>query len=105
MNTEDFKIMQHGGARLNAGRKPKAPVLVRQILAAEILGSVDEVLLWQGLLGSENEKIKLEALKYLTDRRDGKAPQSMVVGPEDTRPVEMTFSFHRPHETNEDRLI
>lgn len=97
--------MLHGGARLNAGRPPKSLVVVRKVLAEQILGSVDELLLWKELLSSENEKIKLEAPKYLTDRRDGKAPQSVVADQEDTRPVVMTFSFHRPHETNEDRLI
>ena len=72
----------------------------------QILGSVDEVSLWQELLCSQNEKIKLEALKYLTDRRDGKAPQSFVIGQEeDTMPVEMTFHFQRPHESNDDRII
>lgn len=89
--------MPSGGARLGAGRPPKPQVLVRKALATDILAAVDEVALWQGLLWSENEKIRLEALKYLTDRRDGKAPQSVTLnaGPRPQEPVVMTFDFTR----------
>ena len=75
----------------------KAQVLVRKVLATDILSAVDEVALWQGLLWSENQKIRLEALKYLTDRRDGKAPQSVTLnsGPAPQEPVIMTFDFTR----------
>lgn len=48
-------------------------------MAEEILGSVDEMALWGALLSSRDERIRLDSLKFLTDRRDGKAPQSVAV--------------------------
>jgi hypothetical protein len=64
------------------------------------------VLLWKELLYSQNEKIRLETLKYLTDRRDGKAPQSVFGVPERaTGPVEITFDFHRPLNSIDERFI
>ncbi len=69
--------MPSGGARQGAGRPLKPTIFVRKAQAEEILGSVDEIDLWKGLLRSENLRIRLESLKYLTDRRDGKAPQAV----------------------------
>jgi hypothetical protein len=92
-----IKLMAHGGKRPNtggkrpgAGRKPgaidKATALARAepeirivrasaagraVTAAIILASVDEGGLWRKHLMDENKG--LDALKYLTDRRDGKA--------------------------------
>ena len=87
--------MPSGGARLNAGRRPKSLVVVRKVLAEQILGNVDELSLWRGLLSSEDEKIKLEALKYLTDRRDGKAPRKHGYGAGSGHcPREKDFHFH-----------
>jgi|SRR5882724_2238162 len=65
-----------GGKRVGAGRKPgTTKKAVRRYSAEDILGAVDEIKEWTPLLQSENEKIKLTALIYLTDRRDGKARQ------------------------------
>ncbi len=47
----------------------------------DILGAINEIEEWKPLLQSENEKIKLTALIYLTDRRDGKARQP-TTGPD-----------------------
>jgi len=44
-----------------------------------ILASVDKGRLWAKHLSSEDSRIALDALKYLTDRRDGKAPQAIEV--------------------------
>ncbi|MHB2006840.1 MAG: hypothetical protein ACYCOX_02200 [Acidobacteriaceae bacterium] len=68
---------KQGGARANAGRKPKPRVLIRKASAEAILSGVNETELWHGLLSSEDEKITLEALKYLTNRRDGLPAQSI----------------------------
>lgn len=44
---------------------------LKRATAAEILGLQDECELWNRLLHSENDRVVLTALKYLTDRRDG----------------------------------
>ena len=62
--------MGRGGSRLGAGRKPKPLVLLRKAMAEEILSSVDEVGLWAELLSCDDPRIRLDCLKYLTDRRD-----------------------------------
>lgn len=68
-----------GGKRVGAGRKPGSPKKqVRGYTAADILAAIDEINEWKPLLQSENEKIKLTALIYLTDRRDGKARQPAI---------------------------
>jgi hypothetical protein len=71
--------MTHGGRRPGAGRKPGARALVTRTKAEGVLATVDEATLWQRLLHSRNERILFEALKYLTDRRDGKPIQSTQV--------------------------
>jgi hypothetical protein len=68
-----------GGKRAGAGRKPAQPKEPRRRYTAEdILGAINEINEWKPLLQSENEKIKLTALIYLTDRRDGKARQPIT---------------------------
>ena len=68
-----------GGKRPGAGRKPNylKRLGIKAVTAAEILAHVDEVELWLGLLADKN--YKLQALQYLTDRRDGKAKQAVQV--------------------------
>jgi len=68
-----------GGKRPGAGRKPNylKRLGIKAVTAAEILAHVDEVELWLGLLQDKN--YKLQALQYLTDRRDGKAKQAVQV--------------------------
>jgi hypothetical protein len=68
-----------GGARPGAGRPPKPKVTVKKASAETILAAVDEKELWTELLNSDNEKIRLEALRYLTDRRDGKPCESVMM--------------------------
>lgn len=71
-------------------------VLIRKVVAEQILDSVDELGLWQDLLMSEDERIRLEALKYLTNRRDGQPPQSIRMGPEpEPGPTLVTCTFDR----------
>lgn len=52
--------------------------ILRRTTAAEILAQFDEVQLWSDLLTDGDSRIKLDALKYLTDRRDGKALQAVA---------------------------
>ena len=86
--------MSSGGKREGAGRKKTQLSRVtgvghgaglRKIVAEEILADLDEKALWSGLAQHEEPKVRLNALKYLTDRRDGKAPQAVsmeVSGPD-----------------------
>jgi hypothetical protein len=70
--------VNHGEERPGAGRKAKRAVVLRRTLAAEILNSVDEVEVWRGLIERADYRTRLDAMKYLTDRRDGKAPQAVI---------------------------
>lgn len=85
-----------GGKRAGAGRKPstlsgiakKLPRETAELLLAEIKANHK----WVELADSDDERIVLETLKYLTDRAHGKARQSMEVMGEDGGPVQ---SEHR----------
>ena len=73
--------MTHGGKRPGAGRKPlklaRTGKDLRKVQAEEILAAIDESKFWTDLLSAADLRIRLETGKYLTDRRDGKAPQAM----------------------------
>ncbi len=92
----------HGGARKGAGAKPKAIVDAKRNFASDILSDDLERQMWMELLNAtrvtsvqvigadqdapqyENvtepdNKIRLDALKYLCDHKHGKAPQSVKV--------------------------
>lgn len=75
--------MTHGGKRTGAGRKPGARAFVMRSKAEAILATVNEEVIWQRLLRCRNARIVLDAMKYLTDRRDGKPVQAvgLDVGP------------------------
>lgn len=90
-----------GGYREGAGRKPSDATVLRRargevkaLTAALILSQINELQLWTDLLSATtsipvgkgedasvvevpDNRIRIDALKYLTDRRDGKAAQSM----------------------------
>ena len=86
-------MQNRGGARRNAGRKPKAPVLVKKALAEQILSDEDEVRLWQGLLQTEDEKTLLSALVYLCNRKHGLPPQSIAVRDETPQSKPLTADY------------
>jgi hypothetical protein len=86
--------MSRGGLRLGDGRKPKPMLVVRKARAEEILAGVNEIGLWSGLLLSDDPRIRLDTLKYLTDRRDGKAPQA--VNQQSDRVIVIQSSIPRP---------
>ena len=73
-------MTQRGGKRVGAGRKPSRVVEARKVIAAsgngQVLATVDENKIWRGVINCRDPRIKLDAMKYLTDRRDGKAAQS-----------------------------
>jgi hypothetical protein len=65
------------------GRPPKAVTARKGLQAAEILENVDEVKIWRELLESDDLRVKADAIKYLTDRRDGKAKQTIEMSEAD----------------------
>jgi len=79
--------MARGGKRPGAGRKPLPLTVVRRAVgtfnkatAAEILATINELETWGQLLQDEDPNIRLKAVMYLTDRRDGKAEQTIRHG-------------------------
>jgi hypothetical protein len=70
-----------GGKRAGAGRKPstikgvvrKLPRESAELILAEIKANQK----WLELAASDDERIVLDTLKYLTDRAHGKAAQSV----------------------------
>ena len=78
---------KHGGKRAGAGRKPDIERAlahpIKPVTAAMVLAQVDEFKLWKGLLKHPDARIRLDAAKYCTDRRDGKAKQAIEhLGPD-----------------------
>ena len=86
-----IQIVRWGGARPGAGRKPKPLHVVRKHTAEQILSNVDEIALWGELLLDKDPRIRFDALRYLTDRRDGKAPQAVAPSEEDRITVNVKF--------------
>lgn len=74
-----FQAMPHGGKRPGSGRKAKNPktILARidKVTAATILAQIDENQVWLRHIKSEDARISLDALKFLTLMRDGKPRQ------------------------------
>jgi len=70
-----------GGKRLGAGRKPSTIKGISKRLPREsaelILAEIKANSMWLRLADSKDERIRLETLKYLTDRAFGKARQSI----------------------------
>lgn len=66
-----------GGKREGAGRPTGAVEKAKQSIAVRVFKKVNEVAVWAKLLASDDEKIVLDTMRYLTDRRDGKAAQPL----------------------------
>jgi hypothetical protein len=64
-----------GGRRPGAGRKPDylKRLGITPMNAAQILAHYDEKKLWDALIYNKSHDIRLRALSYLSDKRDGKA--------------------------------
>jgi hypothetical protein len=83
-NTAEESKPQRGGKRIGSGRKPstlngivkKLPKETAALLLVEIKANQK----WKNLAESEDERIQLDTLKYLTDRAYGKPPQSLDLG-------------------------
>lgn len=94
--------MPRGGKRPGAGRKkkPELPFAAKQESASvlaklgtkyrgKVLPSEDE--LWLMLLVAQDLRIRLDSLKYLTDRRDGKPAQPNTHTGKDGGPITLVF--------------
>lgn len=112
--------MAHGGNRVGAGRRAtklsREAVPLKRATAEVILAGIDEEAFWQDMLtaetvtsvhviggedgGRENvtipdRKIRIEAAKYLTDKRDGKAAQAIQhTGPDGKAPTVRVLIEH-----------
>ena len=60
-----------------------------RVTAAEILATQDECKLWDRMLNCDDDRLALDALKYLTDRRDGKSYQAANPSSEDEAPIQV----------------
>lgn len=59
------------------GRPTSAEVLARRASAAEVLQEIDQQRMWTKFLYSEDERVSLDAWKYLNDRVHGKPKQAV----------------------------
>ncbi len=66
-----------GGIRKNAGRKSNASKLIEAGFVASWFTAEFQEIKWKSLVNSEDERISLDAIRYLSDRLYGKAPQSL----------------------------
>jgi len=94
--------MAKGGKRPGAGRKakPKLPFAAKAQAASVLnklgghhgdkkLPSEDD--LWLSLVLGQDLRVRMDALKYLTDRRDGKAVQN--INHLHDKPIEVNHTF------------
>jgi hypothetical protein len=64
------------------GRPTTAELMAKRASAAEVLGSVNQQRMWRRFLESPDDKIALDAWKYLNDRVYGKPKQAMQLARE-----------------------
>lgn len=68
---------RRGGFRPGAGRKKKAVTAAAQGFYRALVNPEEEAKIWKQLLNSDDLGIKLKAITYIIDRREGKAAQSV----------------------------
>lgn len=59
------------------GRPASATTLAARFTAKQVLETIDQAAMWESFLKSDDERIKLDAWKYLNDRVHGKPAQSV----------------------------
>jgi hypothetical protein len=89
-----------GGKRPGAGRKPSTIKGITKKLPREsaelLLAEINANSMWLVLAKSKDERIRLETLKYLTDRAYGKARQSIDATAVGTLGIALVHSVPRP---------
>jgi hypothetical protein len=68
-----------GGFREGAGRKSNASKLLEAGFVASWFTAEFQEIKWKSFIESDDERIRLDAMKYLTGRLFGKAPQSVAI--------------------------
>ena len=69
-----------GGRRPNSGRKPKPLTEKQRQIVERVLSRIDEEAEWSKLAQQDEDlRLKFDVLRYLTDRRDGKAAQRVNI--------------------------
>jgi hypothetical protein len=66
-----------GGIRRGAGRKSNASKLIEAGFVADWFTADYQKIKWKSFIESDDERIALDATKYLTDRLYGKAAHSL----------------------------
>lgn len=84
-----------GGSRPGSGRKAKEINEIRRSFAAEILTPTIEKNRFRKMLDSSDERVALDALKYLADQKYGKAPQAMELSGEGGGPLKVEVTDAR----------
>lgn len=97
-----------GGSRPGAGRKakPKIPLEANKRIATEVLALTKrpihvsdcecELCRWWHLLNAKDERLRFDVLKYLTDRRDGKAVQAIQHSTDNDQPLKVIIEHIGP---------
>ena len=80
-------MIKRGGARSGAGRKPNAVKLLEAGFVAEYFGLLEQEKIWKSILASGDDRIRLDAAKYLTDRLYGKPPQAVALSEDPERDI------------------
>ncbi|HTT17317.1 MAG TPA: hypothetical protein VMG82_00115 [Candidatus Sulfotelmatobacter sp.] len=57
---------------------------MKPLTAAIILANINELEAWRRLVNSKSEDVQFRVMAYLTDRRDGKAQQTIDISAEDS---------------------
>jgi hypothetical protein len=76
-----------GGFRNGAGRKSKASKLIEAGFVADWFTADYQQIKWKSFLESKDERIALDATKYLSDRLYGKASQAMTLSGDAVEPL------------------
>lgn len=104
--------MKNGGKRPGAGRKPKPPMetVSGKMASATLIEALNnkkdahesiEIEGWRSLWDAADLRIRLDARKYLYDKRDGKATQPIDHGGGGPIKVEITTNVKMadPHDS------
>ena len=77
------KKSNRGGHRKGAGRKSKAEKLLKAGFVADWFTAEFQEIKWKSLVESDDERVVLDTMKYLSDQIHGKAKQAVEhSGPE-----------------------
>lgn len=82
-----------GGPRKGSGRKSNAEKLLLAGFSAPWFTPEMQKTKWSELINSDDEKIVLEVMKYVTDRLHGKAKQALEHSGKDGEPIKASVTL------------